>query len=273
MVVIARAIVAVMLASLLPISSSDAADNIVVDGSTGVMPLIAALAKVYQQDNQNVTVELGRGLAPRERLEAVAEGKIDVALASHGISADELARRGLVAHEIAKIAVVFGVNRTVTIEQLTEPQVCDIYATKVTNWQDLGAASLPMAVRARPETEVDTEIVRARIECLRELKMSDAVKLMPKSGDMAKELSAVPGAIGFTTMTVVEQSAGRIRAVALNGIAPTPENVRSRAYKLTRDSLLITKAAPAAPVARFIAFMRTARAEETIAANGAIPVK
>ena len=273
MAVSACTIVAVFLTSLLFTSSSNAADKIVVDGSTGVMPLVAALAKVYQQHHANVTVELGRGLTPRERVEAVAEGKIDIALASHGVSTEELARRGLVAHAVAKIAVVFGVNRTVTSEQLTESQVCDIYGTKVTNWHQLGAAPLLVAVRARPESEVDTEIVRARIDCLQELKMPDAVKLMPKSGDMAKELSGVPGAIGFTTMTVVEQSEGRIRAVALNGIAPTPENVRSGAYKLTRDSLLITKAAPAGHVALFIAFMRTARGEETIAANGAIPVK
>ena len=103
--------------------------------------------------------------------------------------------------------------------------------------------------------------------------MPDAVKVMPKSGDIAKELAATSGAIGFTTMTVAEQGKGQIRPVSVNGVAPSPENVRTRAYTLTRDSLLITKTPPSAAVARFLEFIRTSRGEETIVANGAIPVK
>lgn len=249
-----------------------AADRIVIDGSTGVMPLVAALAKSYQAGRPDLVIELGRGLGPKDRIKAVADGRIDVALASHGLSPADLTRHGLVAHEVAKVAVVFAVNARVPIGDLTDWQVCAVYATKILNWQELGGPTLGIAPRARPETEVDTEVVRARVDCLRDLKLPEAVRVMPKSGDMARELAATPGAVGFTTMTVVEQSQGQIRPVSLNGVAPTPENVRARVYTLTRDSLVITRAAPST-VARFLDFIRSPRGEEVIAANGAIPAR
>jgi phosphate transport system substrate-binding protein len=250
-----------------------AADKILVDGSSGVMPLVAALAEAYRERQPAGTVEMGRGLGTRARLEALAAGKIDIALASHGVDVEELTRQGIAVHEIAKVAVVFGVNASVPVAGLTERQICDVYAGRITNWKELGGPDLAIAPRARPDTEVDAEVVRAKIGCLKDLKMAEAVKLMPATGDMARELAATAGAIGMTTMTVVEQSRERIRPLSLEGIAPRAENVKNQRYTLTRDSFLITKATPSPAVARFLDFIRSPAGAEAIAVNGAVPVQ
>ena len=75
---------------------------------------------------------MGRGLGTRARLEALAAGKIDIALASHGVDVEELARQGMAVHEIAKVAVVFGVNASVPVAGLTEHQICGVYAGRIT---------------------------------------------------------------------------------------------------------------------------------------------
>lgn len=247
------------------------AEKIVVDGSTGVAPLVTALAKAYRERNPAITVEIGKGLGTKARIKALAEGRIDIAMASHGLVADKLIKQGMAVHEIAKVAVVFGVNSSVPITGLAENQVCDVYTRKHLNWNELGGPDLAVAPRTRPDTEVDTEIVRQRVGCLAQLQMPDGVRVMPKSGDMARELAATPGAIGMTTMTVVEQSRGKITALALNGVAPTPENVRSGAYRLTRDSFLVVKGTPAPAVAGFLDFIRSPAGKQVISANGAVP--
>jgi len=249
------------------------AEKVVLDGSTGVMPLASALTKAYQARNPGAAFEFGKGLGTKARFQALADGKIDVALASHGLRVDELTKQGMVVHEIARIAVVFGVNESVPVSNLSGQQVCDIYSGKVTNWKSLGGPDLEIAVRTRPESEVDTEVVRDGIACLKDLKMAESVKAMPKSGDMAKELAAVPGAIGMTSMTVVEQSQGKIKAASLNGTAPGADNVKRKAYTLIRESFFVTRGSPPAAVARFIEFTRSASGDEVIAANGAVPVK
>jgi phosphate transport system substrate-binding protein len=237
------------------------------------MPLVAALAKAYQERHPAAVVEMGTGLGTKARLQALEDGKIDIALASHGLVVDELSRRGMVVHEVAKVAVVFGVNAGVPLTNVSDTQVCAIYAGRVTNWKELGGPDIVIAARARPDSEVDAEVVREKLACLKELKLSAGVKVMPRSSDMAKELATTAGAVGMTTTTVVEQSRGQIKALSLNGIVPSAENVGRKTYTLTRDSFLVTKAAPPPAVSQFIEFVRGSAGAAVIAANGAVPVK
>lgn len=254
-------------------SPAAGSERIVVDGSTGVMPLVAVLAKAYRERYPAAVVEMGQGLGTRARLQALAEGKIDIALASHGLVADELTRRGMAVHEIAKVAVVFGVNASVPVTSISDRQICDVYAGSITSWRELGGPDIAIAARTRPDSEVDTEVVRGKIGCLKDLRMPEGVRVMPRSGDMAKELAGTVGAVGMTTITVVEQSRGQIRAVSLNGVAPSAENVERKTYALTRDSFLVTKAVPAPAVSRFVEFIRSSAGAAVIVANGAVPLK
>ena len=269
-----KQIASFLLGALLSLSiQSQPTEKIVIDGSTGVMPLATSLAKAFQERNPGVAIELGKGLGTSARLQALAEGRIDIALASHGLNVSEVTRQGMAVHEIARVPVVFGVNASVPVTGLTDQQICDVYRGKTSNWQALGGPAMEIAVRTRPDSEVDAEVVRANIACLKDLKMPEAVKVMPKSGDMASELAATVGAIGMTTMTVVEQSQGKIRVLALNGIVPSAKNVERKAYLLVRESFFVIRTPPAPAVARFLEFTRSSIGHDVIAANGAIAVK
>lgn len=262
-----------MLSALLALGpQGQEAGRFVIDGSTGVMPLAAALVEAFQERNPGIAIEMGQGLGTKARVQALAEGRIDVALASHGLNPEELARQGMSAHEIARTAVVFAVNASVPVSNLTEQEVCDVYAGRTSSWKALGGPGMEIAPRTRPDSEVDAEVVRANIQCLTDLQMPATIKVMPKTGDMAKELSETAGAIGMTTLTVVEQSQGKIRALSINGIAPSPENVERGAYPLVRKSFFVTKATPPPPVAKFLQFVRGPEGERVIRANGAIPL-
>jgi phosphate transport system substrate-binding protein len=247
--------------------------RIVIDGSTGVMPLASALAKAFQERNAGTTVELGTGLGTKARIQAVDEGKIDIALASHGLDAGEIKRRGMSLHEIARTAVVFGVNSGVSVASLTDRQICDIYSGTLSNWNLLNGPDLQIAARARPDSEVDAEVVRAGIPCLKDLRLPESVKIMARSGDMAKELAATAGAIGMTTLTVTEQSAAKIRPISINGITPNAGNVEKKTYPLLRESFFVTRSSPSPQVARFLEFVRGPEGDKVIRANGAVPVQ
>ena len=267
-------IVAFLLGTLLSFAThGQTQERIVIDGSTGGMPLAAALAKAFQERNPGVTVEMGKGLGTKARVQALAEGKIDIALASHGLNIGEITRHGMAVYEIARVAVVFGVNATVPVVNLTAQQICDVYAGKTTNWKVLGGPEMEIAARTRPDSEVDTEVVRDNIACLKDLRIPEAVKVMPRSGDMAAELAATAGAIGMTTMTVVEQSKGKIKALSINGIDPSAQNVERKAYLLVRESFFVVRMPASPAVARFLEFTRGSMGHTVITANGAIAVK
>ena len=267
-----RLLGAICIIALVGGAHAQSGERLAIDGSTGVMPLATALAKSFQGKEPGMAVELGNGLGTQARLQALDEGKIDIALASHGLDVGALVRRGMAAHEVARVSVVFGANAGVPVAQVTSQQVCDLYSGNVANWRQLGGGDVEVAVRARPDTEVDTEVVRSGIGCLKDLKFAPSVKIMPRSGDMAAELAATVGAFGMTTMTVVEQSGGKVRALELNGVAPTAANVRSGAYPLIRQAYFVVKS-PTPVVSRFLAFVRSEEGERVILANGALPVR
>lgn len=253
--------------------AAEAVETIVLDGSTGMLPLATALAKAFQQASPDPRVELGKGLGTGARLRALAEGKIHVALASHGVSPEEVRKANLRVIEVAKGAIVFAVNASVALSDLRDAQACDVYTGRARNWQALGGSDAPVVVLTRPPTEVDPQVIRERIACFKDLKEVETARVMARGGDMARGLAETPGAIGMTSLTVVEQSGGRVRALSLEGVAATAENVRAGRYRLTRDFLFVVKAEPGPAVRKFLDFVLSPEGDRVILANGAAPLR
>ncbi|UUZ75842.1 substrate-binding domain-containing protein [Polaromonas sp. P1(28)-13] len=120
-------------------------EEIVLDGSSGMLPLVKVLATAYQQKSSSPQVAIGKGLGTGARLQALAENKIQIALASHGIQPEDVQKGNLKVIEVAKGAIVFAVNASVPVTNITEAQVCDIYSGKVQNWQSLGGQTVPLS--------------------------------------------------------------------------------------------------------------------------------
>ncbi len=250
-----------------------ATGNIVVNGSTGVAPLVKSLAATYQEMNQNTYIQVDSGLNPQARIEALIDGKIDMAMASHGIDIQRISQHGLKVHRIAKVAVVIGVNHSVNVNSISSNQLCDIYGGKIVNWQSLGGSAISVNPFIRPFSEVDAEVVSSHVPCFAQLQFSPQVQIKEKSGQMAKAIANTPGAIGMTTLVRVAQSNHKIIALALNGFEPDTANLHSGDYPLSRDLFLITASQPPAEVSLFLHFIRSDFGAEIIRSNSAIPAK
>ena len=262
----------VMLSAWIAMPAS-ATEKIVLDGSTGMLPLAKALATAYQRQFPDAQIEVGAGLGTGARLKALADGKIHLALASHGVRPEDVRAGDLKVFEVARGAVVFAVNESVLITNTREQQVCDVYDGKLQIWRALGGSDDAIVVLTRPASEVDPEVIRAKLACFKDLKEVASAKVMARGGDMAKALSDTPHALGMTSMTVVEQSGGKVKALSLDGVHATAENVKSGRYGLTRDFLFVAKGEPAGPTKRFLDFVRGPEGDRVILANGAVPVR
>lgn len=245
-----------------------------VDGSNGVMPLVRALADSYVAEVPGAVVTFGEGLGSKARLDSLRAGHMDIALASHGLDTAALRAEGLGVHRIAATPVVFGVHAaSVTLAGLPSARVCDVLAGRETSWRPLGdGRDLPIVVVVRPEAEVDMEVLRDGVACAHDIVITPAARVVEETGDMARALAATDGAIGVTTATVVAQSGGAIRALALDGVAPTPQAVREGRYVLTRSSYLVVRGDAHAGVARFLAFIASPAGQAVLEANGAVGV-
>jgi len=240
-----------------------------IDGSPGVAPLVAELADAYRAANPRAATRIGSGLGTSARIAALAEGRIDIAMASHGVDTASLRQRGIAVHEIARTAVVFAVNAGVEHSDVTQAQVCDILSGRRTHWTD----DLPIAPLARPPDEVDAEVALAAIPCLRGLSLAPSVRVVERPDDMAASIASTPGAFGITSMPHVLRSNGRIRALELDGIAPSDTNVASGRYPMARSAFLLVRAPESPAVRAFLDYARSAEGIRVLRAAGAIAVK
>jgi phosphate transport system substrate-binding protein len=251
---------------------ASAQQKLTIDGSTGTAPLVEALGKTFAAQ-RGISVEVGKGLGTRARFEALSQGKIDIAMASHGLDLADIARRGMTAFRIAMTPVVFGVHESITAQGLSEAQICSAYEGKARNWKELGGPDLAVAPLARPESEVDMEVVRDGIGCFKSLKLPESIRLLARAGDLARALAETPGSIGMTSTTFVARSNGKIKALALNGVLADEASVVSGRYRLTRDAFLVTAKGSPDAASAFIAFVRSPQGAAVVKANGAVPEK
>ena len=257
---------------VLSILNCNASETLMVDGSTGVKPLVQALAEKFKDTEHGFDIEFGDGLKPKARIQALLDGEMQIAMASHGIDVEQIKASGLFVHQIAKMAVVMGVHQSVQIRSLSHQEICDIYSEKTTNWQSLDGANQIIKSYLRPFNEVDTEIVSAYIGCFHEEAISPNITVMAKSGHMAKALAKTPGAIGMTTQVRVGQSKGQIKAISINDVAPSVSNLENGAYPFTRDMFLITDLKPSSKVTAFLAYIFSAEGRQVIIENNAVPI-
>ena len=260
-----------LLALLSPLSGCGGRAVVRVDGSAGVLPLVAGLARAYAATGTGDSIALGGGLGSRARLDSLASGAIDIALASHGLEPDDVSARGLVVREIAQGAVVFGTHGGVTLAGLSEAQVCEIFAGRVVNWRDLGGPDLPIVPHVRPAAEVDAEVVLERVACWKTLTPGERVITVEDPSAMVRAIAATPGAVGITSSMLIRQGNLPVRELALDGVTPDPASVASGAYRLRRKFLLVARASHNPAVARFLAFAGSAEGREVIHAAGAVP--
>lgn len=250
-----------------------AQDALLLDGATGVIPLAKALAAGYQTRFPDAKLKIGPGLSTTARLEALAAGRIHLALASHGLTPDAIRNGNLTVVTVARGAIVFAVNQTVPVTDLSGHQLCELFGGSMATWRGVGGSDSAVAVFTLPAAEVDPEVIRATIPCFKGLKETPGARVMPRGDDMARALAETPHALGMTSMTVVAQSGGRVRPLSLNGVAPTSVNIESGLYPLARSFLFVFKGDPPPALQHFLGFVRSAEGAGIIMANGAVPVR
>jgi phosphate transport system substrate-binding protein len=248
-------------------------DTIFVDGSNGVRPLVVEVAEAFEQNFPNIVVIVGEGMGTSQRIEALKNGTIDVAMASHGIDIPYFTRQGLQVHWFAKMAIVIGVHKSVPLKKISTSALCAIYRRDIQDWRELGSVDLPIVPLARPMDEVDMEVLAEKVGCLPDPGEIEGLTLHQKSGPLARALAQTPGAIGMTAAVRQVQAKGTIKALKIDGVYPSLRKVRKDQYPFQRNAYLITEGLDDPVVKRFVQFFKTKTAKKVLARNAAVPAQ
>jgi phosphate transport system substrate-binding protein len=249
------------------------AESIKLGGSGGMIPLMNDLAKAYMERNPGESIEvMQQSVDAKGGIMGAYGGGLDIGLSARLLEPSEMSLN-MTATEIARVATVPGVNAaTVSIKSLTSGQVCDIYSGKINNWNNVGGHDAQIKALTRPEPDSTKKAVRKGLQCFSSLKEDGQVMTMQTSREMIHGLANAPDSIGFTDLVSVENSGGKVAALSLDGISPSPENVVSGKWPIVKNFVLVTKTRPSGLSKRFIDFIRSPEGAAIIKNQKAVAV-
>ncbi len=236
------------------------------DGSTSMEKVIGALGESFMEANSGTTFTYnptGSGSG----IQAVSEGRCDIGLSSRALKDDEKAS-GLKETIVALDGIAIIVNPQNPVKDLSLEQIAKIYTGEITNWKDVGGEDAEIVLIGR-EAGSGT---RDGFESITETK--DACQYrqeLTSTGDVITTVSQNPNAIGYASLAAIKDS---VKALTVNGVAPTEATVKDGTYLVQRPFVLVTKegAALSDTAQKFFDFATSADAASIISAAGAVPV-
>ena len=236
------------------------------DGSTSMEKVIGALGESFMEANSGTTFTYnptGSGSG----IQAVSEGRCDIGLSSRALKDDEKAS-GLKKTTLALDGIAIIVNPQNPVKDLSLEQIAKIYTGEITNWKDVGGEDAEI-VRIGREAGSGT---RDGFESITDTK--DACQYrqeLTSTGDVITTVSQNPNAIGYASLAAIKDS---VKALTVNGVAPTEATVKDGTYLVQRPFVLVTKegVALSETAQKFFNFATSADAASIISAAGAVPV-
>lgn len=214
-------------------ATADLSGSISMVGSTSMEKLANALSEAFMEEYPEVTVTaefVGSGAG----IEAVTNGTADIGNSSRSLKDEEKAA-GVVENVVAIDGIAVCVDPSNEVADLTKEQLTNIYNGTVTNWKEVGGADEPIIVIGR-EAGSGT---RGAFEELVDLK--DACKYaneLDSTGAVIAKVASTPGAIGYASLDALDDS---VKALSLEGVEATAENIKAGNYFLSRPFVMATK--------------------------------
>jgi len=175
-------------------------------------------------------------------------------------------------------AFVIFVNQDNPVAGLTTAQIQDIYTKKITNWSELGGRDESILAFQRPEDSGSQTIMLAKVMQGREMTRPMREEVVTGMGGMLSEVAEYrnsSAAIGYSFRwyaTVMNGNPG-IKLLAVDGVEPTPENIRNGSYPLTVDLYAVTAGTTNSNVPKLLDWVVSAEGQKLIEQVGYVGLK
>ncbi|WP_342453134.1 phosphate ABC transporter substrate-binding protein [Youngiibacter multivorans] len=250
--------------SLTSACSINSEAGLIVAGSTSVQPYAEILAEEYAILNPASVIDI-QGGGSSAGISAAKSGTADIGMSSRSLNDEE---KNLWSIEIAKDGLGIIVNPANPILNLTLDQIRKIYSSEITNWSEIGGSNSKIHVITREEGSgtrgAFADLVMEKTEITPKAIVQDS------NGAVKQLVKDDPNAIGFISLGLVDDT---VKALHLEGIAATQENIRNGSYSLSRPFLFVSLSQPSGQIKQFIDFILSAEGQKILSNEGLIPSK
>ncbi len=255
-------------------SVSALAGSLVIKGSDTLgakfVPQLAEAFKAKHPDtNFNIAAEgSATGIA------AIIDGTAQIGMSSRKVEATEESLAGakgvkfqetIVAHD--GIAVI--VNAKSPLAKLTKKQVEQIFTGDVTDWSAVGGKGGAISVYTRNTSSGTYKDFKGLAMKKRDYAASS--QKMAGNEQIAAEVAKNPNGIGYVGLAYIK--AEGVKALPIEGVELSDENVRTGKYPYSRETYFYTNGAPAGETKDFIDFTVGEEGQKIARQVGFVPIE
>ena len=259
-------IFAVLFISCTDKSSFDAKNTkpvINIAGSTSVMPFTEKLAEYFMLEQPNYTVNVQAG-GSTAGIQACLNKTVDIGMSSRELKPEE---KSLKETAICYDGIAIVVNPVNPVSSLQLSQVQAIFSGRITNWKELGWINRKIDAVTREEGSGTRGAFEELV--MKKAEIDEGIIVQDSNGSVKEVVATDPYAVGYLSMGTVD---GRVKAMAVDSVAPTVENVKLKKYKIVRPFLYLTLGEPHKNTQTFINFVLSREGQNILKKEGLISV-
>ena len=252
-----------------PVPTSDVqpVEPVTLPGTGDSTDVLRALAQSYTAQYPDRQVMVPNSIGSDGGVRVVGTGASPIGRVARKPTPEEIAKYGEFMYvEFARVPVAFVVSPKAGVSNLTEQQICDIYAGRVTNWNDVGGSDLAIDVQARPEDGSNMKTIRQHMACFTDLQIAPSAHHNLRNPDLVASMKTFAGAIGF--MPLAEAELHGYQVVTVDGIAPSMSQ-----YKLGIGLGFVYKASFSPSIQAFLDYLKAEAARQIMRKTGHVPVE
>lgn len=249
-------------------TGADLNGTITMAGSTSMEKLANAAGEAFMAKYPGVTVS-AEFTGSSAGIESLNAGSVDIGNSSRALTDDEKGA-GAVENIVAIDGIAVAVNPSTTVESLTTDDLAAIYKGEIKNWSEVGGEDAAIVVVGR-EAGSGT---RGAFEELLDIEDQCAyANELDSTGAVMAKVASTPGSIGYVSLDVLDDT---VKALNLNDVEPTEENIKAGTYVLSRPFVMATAGEISEQnevVQALFAYLQSPEGQELIRSVGLITVE
>ncbi|WP_373500113.1 phosphate ABC transporter substrate-binding protein [Desulfococcus sp.] len=252
--------------------SAATAGNIVMKGSTTVLPIAQEVAEAYMKENPDTKITLSGG-GSGDGIKAIIDGTTDVGNSSRFIKDKEVAsalEKGAypVPFGIAYDCIIPVVHPSNSVADLTLAQLKDLYQGKIRNWKEIGGPDKEVVVISRDTSSGTYEVWEEKV--MNKERIYPGALLQASNGAVATGVAKNPNALGYIGIGYLND---QVKPLTVNGIEGTKETTLNGKFPISRALFMFTRGWPTGETAKFLNYvMHPEKGQKFVEKSGYVPL-
>lgn len=225
-----------------------------------------ALGEAFQAKYPGVTVEKS-GTGSGDAAKAVSAGTALIGDLSRDMKPEEKPAD----YEIVQIAIdgiAIAVNKDNKVSALTSDQISKIFTGEITNWKAIGGADQKITVLGREAASGTRDGFESIFKVAKKAKYAAELS---STGEVVTKVGSDKGAIGYVSLDSVNET---VKAVDIDGVKASEENIINKTYKAQRPFIEIYKKGTDSDLVKaWFEYIKSDEGQAVIKKTGLVTVK